>query len=234
MVAIPSASSALMQKAALTVVSGVGVTPLLTFKYNPTEYTVAKSAQWNRPRTKSAESATVPEFGGSNPMSVQMEVFFDAFEEAMGDVSGDVETLLSWTKPTELSLINSAGQPPLLKFLWGMNPVLMDFQGYLESVSARYTLFRIDGTPIRATANITLQEAPTDDGGTNPTSGSREGRRAVVLAAGDSLQSVAYREYGNAAYWRGLAAFNDIDNPLRLMPGTRLLVPTPAEAAGLS
>ena len=94
-------------------VSGVGVTPLLSFKYNPSEYTVAKSAQWNRPRTKSAESATIPEFGGSNPTTVDMEIFFDAFEEAAGDVSGDVETLLSWTKPTAQSLLISDGQPPV-------------------------------------------------------------------------------------------------------------------------
>ena len=234
MVAIPSAASALMQKAALTVVSGVGVTPLLRFEYNPTEYSVSKSAQWNRPRTKSAESATAPEFTGSNPTTIQMEIFFDAFEELAGDVSGDVETLLSWTRPTKLSLINKAAQPPLLKFMWGMNPVLMNFQGYLKTVTARYTMFRIDGTPIRATANITLEEVPSDADGTNPTSGSREGRRAVVVAEGDSLQSVAHREYGNAAWWRGLAAFNDIDDPFRLPPGTRLLVPTPVEAARLS
>jgi hypothetical protein len=204
------------------------------FRYNPTEYTVSKSARWNRPPTRGAESSTPPEFTGSNPTTIGMEIFFDAFEEVAGDVSGDVDTLLTWTRPTPVSIAQGLPQPPLLRFVWGPNPVLQSFQGYLKSVQAKYTMFRRDGTPVRATATISLEEVTPEVAGQNPTSGAREGRRAHVVAEGESLPSIAYREYGLASLWRGLAAFNDIDDPMRLEPGRELLLPTQAEATRLT
>jgi nucleoid-associated protein YgaU len=223
-----------LQKATLTVVQGLGAPPLLKFKYNPTEYSITKSAQWNRPPVASAASATEPQFTGSLPATVQMEIFFDAFEELMGDVSGDIDTLLEWTKPTELSISMGLPQPPLLAFNWGMNSVFQGFQGFLQSVTARYTMFRIDGTPVRATANITLEEVSEEAARQNPTSGSLQGRRSHVVVDGDTLHSIAYAQFGEAAFWRGLASFNDIDDPMRIRPGTRILVPTSTEAGKLS
>jgi len=223
-----------LPKATLSVVEGAGVTPFLKFRYNPTEYSVSKSARWNRPPTRGAESATPPEFTGSDPMSISMEIFLDAFEETAGDVSGDIETLLSWTRPTPVSRTQGLAQPPLLRFVWGTSPVLQSFQGFLKSVQARHTMFRYDGTPIRATANITLEEVTPETPAQNPTSGSREGRRAHVVTEGETLQSIAYREYGRPTLWRGLAAFNDIDDPMRVPPGSELLIPTTAEAVRLA
>jgi nucleoid-associated protein YgaU len=45
---------------------------------------------------------------------------------------------------------------------------------------------------------------------------------------------VAFREYGEAGLWRGIAAFNGIDDPLRVVAGTRLLLPTADEARQLA
>jgi nucleoid-associated protein YgaU len=68
----------------------------------------------------------------------------------------------------------------------------------------------------------------------NPTSGALHTRRSHVLREGDSLHSVAYAEYGDPTLWRGLAAFNGIDDPLRVRAGQSLLIPTAAEAARMS
>lgn len=229
-----SISGLTLPKASLAVVDGAGVTPLLRFQFNPTEYSVSKSARWNRTPTRGAESSTDPDYVGTNPTSVTMQIFFDASEDPAGDVSRDVATLMEWTRPTPVSQAMNRGQPPLLRFVWGMNPVLQSFQGYLKSVRANYTMFRYDGTPIRATANITLEEVTERVGPQNPTSGAREGRRSRVVAEGESLASIAYAEFGQAALWRGLAIFNDIDDPMRLAPGTHLLIPMLAEAQRLS
>jgi hypothetical protein len=163
-----------------------------------------------------------------------MEIFFDAYEDLFGDVSDDVKTLFEWLKPTKSSLSKNLPCPPILAFEWGSNKILVDFKGYLKHVSAKYTMFRADGTPIRATASISLEEVPNEAASQNPTSGSLNSRRSHVLRDGDSLQSVAYREYGAAAMWRGLALFNGIDDPLRLTPGTSLLIPSSSEAARLA
>jgi hypothetical protein len=223
-----------LEKAMLIVVDGVGVPMMLRFKYNPEQYTVEKSAEWTRPRAPGAESTPDPDYTTTNPTRLTMEIFFDAFEEVAGDVSKDVDTLLTWTKPTPVSRATGTPQPPLLMFQWGSSSALSGFRGFLKSVSARYTLFRIDGTPIRATCNITLEEVPQETARQNPTSGTRPGMRVHVLTEGETLHSVAWAEYRQARYWRGLAAFNGIDDPLRIEPGTSLLLPTPREAARLS
>lgn len=223
-----------LEKAMLVVVQGGGVPMLLRFKYNPEQYTIEKSAQWTRPQAPGAESTPDPDYTSTNPTTLSMEIFFDAFEQLQGDVSGDVETLFTWTKPTPISRAAGTPEPPLLMFQWGSSSALSDFRGFLKSVSARYTLFRIDGTPIRATCNITLEEVPQEAARQNPTSGTRPGMRVHVLTEGETLHSVAWDEYHQARLWRGLAAFNGIDDPLRIAPGLTLLLPTPREAARLS
>jgi hypothetical protein len=45
------------------------------------------------------------------------------------------------------------------------------------------------------------------------------------------LASVAYAEYGDPNVWRPLAAFKEIDDPLRVPTGTMLLLPSPEELA---
>jgi hypothetical protein len=200
-------------------------------RFNPREYVVAKSATWTRTPARGAESAPIPEFVGTNPRTLQMELFFDDWESGSGDVSKDVETLLQWTNPTRDSIGANKPNPPVVFFQWGTKPL---FDAYVKSVSARYTMFRSDGTPVRAHVTTTFEEVPNEPARQNPTSGGEPGRRTHVAAAGDTLHSVAYREYGDPALWRGLAAVNGIDDPLRLVPGTRLIVPPAKRASELS
>ena len=61
-----------LSKATLRVVSGTPKRTELRFLYNPTEYTVTKGSTWNRPQTTGAKSATKPQFGGTNPQTLQM------------------------------------------------------------------------------------------------------------------------------------------------------------------
>jgi nucleoid-associated protein YgaU len=46
------------------------------------------------------------------------------------------------------------------------------------------------------------------------------------MVSGDTLQSVAFKAYGDPALWREIARANDIDDPMRVRPGQRLLVPS--------
>jgi hypothetical protein len=50
-----------------------------------------------------------------------------------------------------------------------------------------------------------------------------------VLVDGDTLMGIAYREYGDPAMWRVIAAANRVDDPLRLTPGRSLLLPAGEE-----
>jgi nucleoid-associated protein YgaU len=206
----------------------------LAFSYNPTQVQTSKTATWRRPTTRGAQSATTPEFTGAEPQTIEMELFFDAWNDPVGDVSSSVNKLLGWTKPTALSRTRGRPSPPVLMIQWGLSQAFSDFRGYLKSAHATYTMFRVDGGPIRATCTITMEEVPTEAGPQNPTSGSPDSRRSRLLGDGDSLASVAYAEYGDASLWRGLAAFNGVDDPFSVGAGARLLVPSPAEAKRLA
>src|SRR5256886_790062 len=84
-----------MVKAKLEEVDGLG---RLEFKFNPSEYSVQKSAQWDAPRrSMSTEGGAEPEFIGTEPRSVHMQIFFDDWEAAVGDVTKDVEKICMLT-----------------------------------------------------------------------------------------------------------------------------------------
>jgi nucleoid-associated protein YgaU len=160
-----------------------------------------------------------------------MEIFLDAWATEGPDVATRVATLFAWVRPTEESIKKKKPQPPILRFEWGGNKALQGFEAYLKTVSAKYLMFDGQGNPTRATASITLEEAPPTVEKQNPSSGAIHGRRTHIVKDGDSLQSVAWQEYDDPQLWRALADFNDIDDPLRVAPGTRLLIPSLTEAS---
>lgn len=220
-----------MEKAALKLYdatpSGLGgERDTIQFQFNPKEVTIQKAAKWERKTAKGAKKAGPPEFSGSEPCKLTMEMFFDASGKQDGSVVEAVEQLFSCTLPTDESVDQKKPSPPLVVLHWG---AVTSFPAFVTSVSAKYTLFTTDGLPIRALCSVSLEEMPSEPGKQNPTSGSDAVRRSHLMLEGDSLASVAYAEFGDAAAWRSLARFNDIDDPLRCRPGTTLLLPTPEE-----
>jgi nucleoid-associated protein YgaU len=201
------------------------------FQFNPKEVTVTKSASWARQPAKRAKKAGPPEFNGPEPSKMTLEMFFDATSARDGSVVEAVEALLACCVATEETADTPKPMPPLVVLHWGS---ISSFPAFVTSVSAKYTLFNSDGTPIRALCSVSLEEMPGEPFRQNPTSGSQEVRRVHRTIAGDTLASVAYAEYGNPNAWRALAAFNRIDDPLRVPTGRVLLLPTSEElvAAG--
>lgn len=198
----------------------------LSFQFNPKEVTIAKTAKWERKTAKGAKKAGPPEFTGTEPCKLTMEMFFDASESHDTSVVRSVETLFSCCVPTDESIDKKQPSPPIVVLHWGE---MTSFPAYVASVSAKYTLFTAGGTPIRAACSVALDELPNEPWRQNPTSGSRVVHRAHTMVAGDSLASVAWTEYGDPAQWRRLAEYNEVDDPLRLPTGTVLLVPALAD-----
>jgi nucleoid-associated protein YgaU len=193
----------------------------VTFAYNPKEFSYTKSAQWQRKAAKGAKKAAMPEFQGPSPMSLTVELFLDGYESGE-DVSADIETLNSCCQPMEDSVQSKKPTPPWVIFGWGSK---VHLTAVVKSVAVKYTMFDTDGTPLRATCTVTMEEVVPDSFGQNPTSGSLRSVRSHLLVEGDSLATVAYKEYGNAGWWRPLGEANGIDDPLKVTAGTRLLVP---------
>jgi nucleoid-associated protein YgaU len=201
----------------------------IEFQFNPKELSLTKNAKWKREAQRNAKKSGPPEFTGSDPSKLSLEMFLDA-TDTMGDkVVRTVEKLFACCVPTEKSRRGKKGSPPWVVFHWGG---LTSFPGYMSSVTAKYTLFTPSGTPVRALCTVTLEEISGEQGGQNPTSGALAARDAHIVVAGDTLASVAFRAYGDAALWREIAHANEIDDPMRLPPGTRLLIPALEELEG--
>lgn len=202
----------------------------IPFQFNPKELTISKSAKWGRQSSRGAKKSAPVEFTGADPCKLSMEMFLDASDKHDGSVVAAVELLLSCCVPTEVSLGKKKAMPPLVTFQWGK---ITSFPGFITQVSVKYSLFAADGTPIRATCSISMEEMPGDEGSTpprqNPTSGGPEVRQVHIVVEGDSLASLAYAQYDDASMWRVLASYNDIDDPMWIPPGTRLLMPTADE-----
>lgn len=224
-----------VQKAALMIYDSVPTTGgrklagqrgSVEFQFNPKEVTLAKSAKWKRDAERNAKKSAAPQFQGAEPCKLSLEMFLDATGTHDGSVVATVEKLFDCCVPTAASQTDNKAVPPLVTFVWGS---ITSFPAFISSVSAKYTLFSADGTPIRAICTVQLEEMPGENGKQNPTSGSLAVRRVHTVIVGDSLASVAYATYGDPTLWRALADFNDIDDPLRVPIGTVLLLPTRAE-----
>jgi hypothetical protein len=197
------------------------------FQFNPSQFSVTKTASWQSKPGKDAEETTMPEFTGSEPRSMSVEVFLDATDSPSHDIVKDIELLFDCCTPAPESLGKNRPSPPFVLFGWGKT---MQFEAFVQSVSVNYTMFKQDGTPIRALATLALQEIPRPAQRQNPTSGALAAQRTHTVVEGDSLASIAYSEYGDPRLWRAVALANGIDDPMRLVNGTSLLLPTPEEA----
>jgi nucleoid-associated protein YgaU len=167
------------------------------------------------------------------------ELFFDTYGT---EPPQDVRTR---TAPIVALLDKHPGTqaPPVLVF--SMGPFQM--QCVLVEAGQRYTMFRRDGLPVRATLSVRFQEfvridvetirgvffgSPTFSALAAPAVGVLTGSSTVhVTVAGDTLSSLAAAFLGDPALWRDIAGANDLDDPFDLPPGRSLVIPAPRGGA---
>lgn len=195
----------------------------IKFQFNPKELSLTKNAKWKRQPHRNAKKSAPPMFTGSDPSKLSIEMFLDA-TDTMGDqVVKTVEQLFELCVPTQESRSNGKGSPPWVVFKWGG---MSSFTAFVSSVTAKFTLFTPGGTAVRAICTVNLEEMAGEDGGQNPTSGALASRDSHTVVAGDTLQSIAFKTYGDPTLWREIARANNIDDPMRVRPGQRVLVPS--------
>ncbi|WP_232519845.1 CIS tube protein [Actinosynnema pretiosum] len=229
---MPPTSGASLVKARLVIMEPpprVGAKPggklaTVKFQFNPNALSLSKSTEWRRQPARMAGSASLPEFVGSGPRTLSVQVFLDATAKHDNSVEQRIESLMVACVPTRSSIAKKKPASPWVRFEWG-TAKSVSFDGVLSSLSVDYSLFDVDGTPLRATCSLSIEEAGVDPPGQNPTSGTEEASRTHRVVVGDTLAQLAFREYGDPTAWRVIAEANDIDDPMVLVPGTELLVP---------
>jgi phage tail-like protein len=153
------------------------------------------------------------------------------------DTKPHADLMTAWATRPEGAPRGSDTLPPLT-FTWGAEFNAVPVR--LQALTVTYTRFSAQGKPVRAKVALTLEVRTTEQsagapgahqGARNPSSGGVPGRAAHVVLQGDSLPAIAQVTYADAGHWRDIASANDVDDPLRVRPGTSLLLPAPQEVA---
>ena len=215
----------------------------LTCMFNPYQYQVSQSNTFNEdPANNSGTPQS--EFKQVGAQTLSLELLFDTYESSnsvsmtnpSSVMGGDVQSVTDFTDKLWNFMSPPKGEennandrtkkgPPIVAFEWGV----FKFVSVIQQMTQTFTLFASDGTPVRAKVNITFKSYKDDSQfpSQNPTSGTNEQvSRVWRVTAGDRLDVIAAKVYGDATKWRRIAAFNQIGNPLTLRPGQELSIPT--------
>ena len=190
--------------------------------FNPFEYTVSKS---NTYQEESRNGSNVPhfEFKKAGPQTLKLSLVFDTFETGE-DVSLTTNKLWKLMESkTRQEGKSSKIPPPEVAFEWGV----FRFVAVITKMTQKFTLFKQDGTPVRARVDVTFTQHKDlgDYPNQNPTSGGGDVERVWRVTCGDRLDTIAYQVYGTATRWRLIAEHNHLVNPLALHPGQQLTIP---------
>ena len=197
--------------------------PPIECLFNPSEYTFTKTNTWS-PTSVKGKNVPDLEFGGGESMKLTMQLFFDTYASG-GDVRKITNRIwkLMYIDTTLTDMTSVKGRPPMVEFHWGST---WSFQAVITSITQKFTLFRNDGTPVRATLDVAFTQAK-DQGkypGQNPTTVGRAGYKQRLIKEGDTIDLIAFEEYGDSAMWRFIAETNQMDNPQKLKPGQLIAI----------
>lgn len=197
-------------------------------KFNPKQLSLSKRASWAQQETKKKDVPRV-NFGGGNPATMSLELLFDTT-----DTGDDVRTkytdfllgLLEIDETKKDQNNKPLHEPPDCRLTWGS---VLSLVVVVESVDLTFTFFLNNGTPVRATARLSLKQKIDENqqSGQNPTTRT-EARKTWVVHEGQRLDWIAFQEYGNPAYWRHIAETNNLADPGALRAG-QILKLTPLQ-----
>ncbi|MDT4936850.1 MAG: hypothetical protein QOG80_521 [Pseudonocardiales bacterium] len=181
--------------------------------------------------------APLQQFVRGQSESLTVELFFDSTEHGTGTSAHSV------TEHTDqfyamVKIDPETHAPPVCSFTWGaafpgdslptmyQNQRRTEFQGLVTKVKQDFTLFSPNGTPLRATLTVTMDEyRPLHDQLKHLNLQSADHTRSHVVEDGDTLPLVSWRYLQKPASWRYVADANDIDDPRRITVGAAFVIP---------
>jgi contractile injection system tube protein/LysM domain-containing protein len=194
--------------------------------FNPEEYTVNREINYAQTAIPGL-SGPILQFVNGNMQTLEMELFLDSYEEhrvadrVQNQAGEDVRRLTR--QVTDLMNIQpSTHAPPVLLFIWAS----LSFTCVLARAVQQFTMFRPDGTPVRAKLQVTFNEFRNVDFEAKEIKReTADFSKVHLVSQGDTLSTIAAAEYRNPKLWRPIALRNRIDDPRSLPVGARLIIP---------
>jgi hypothetical protein len=186
-------------------------------------------------------------YTGGGRTQLQLDLLFDVALAGSSITTDDVRQLTAplWNLAENTAGREGQAQPPQVRFLWGKS---WDIPGVITAVAERLDHFTPAGVPQRSWLRLhfwrvqervaarpvaspspetaaapaelppQLLSAPGDDWASHETTGGATG-------AGERLDQIAFRYYGDPSLWRVLAAANQVEDPTSVPAGRLLRIP---------
>lgn len=194
--------------------------------FNPAKLAISRQVKWGDQQAAKRDSPEM-QYTGSDPITLNIDLLFDTYDSPKPEAKKDSVKTVYVDKLLKLTTVEGSGdlhRPPLCRLMWGKQGVF--FQGVLQQLDTQYTLFTSQGVPVRATNHCAFKQWRSNANDLERQNlMSSDIAKVWVVKQGQTLASIAAAEYGDPRAWWLIAQANAIDDPLRLLPGTRLILP---------
>lgn len=125
-------------------------------QFNPTEISVDKSVPWQKAPSSTSDQPELT-FTSADGRTMSFELMFDTSKQGADVHATHVAGLLSLAMVMDANGPENKRRPTRVKILWGTS--LPAFEGVIESIGTKYTMFLPNGTPVRAICSVKVKEA---------------------------------------------------------------------------
>ena len=130
---------------------------IVTAMFNPKEISIDKSVPWAKQGSSRGDKPALA-FWSADGSVMSFDLMFDTFESGADVHAAFVANLMKLAMVQDPDGAEDRKRPPRVAVRWG-GAKLPDFEGVIESISTKYTMFLPDGTPVRATCRLAIREA---------------------------------------------------------------------------
>ena len=186
---------------------------------NPDKYSRSIKVEYNQEQEQGTQGNNPP-FNRTPPEELQFEFLFDGTGVVPG--SKDIQAGIEEFKKTVYKIEGDIHRPNFLKLIWGD----LSFNCVLKELKIDFTLFKPDGTPLRAMVNATFMQV-VDEKRRSAEQGKNSPDLTHVryVKEGDTLPYMSYKIYGDASYYIQVAKYNGLKNFRNIRPNMKIVFP---------
>lgn len=197
---------------------------------NPEKYTHGYKIKYTDPKGQGSNGGS-PNFNKIPSETVGFEIVFDGTGVVPSQTLGtpvDVKTQIDAFKELVFGYSGKIHETKYVVLSWAS----LRFKCRLVSLDLNYTLFKPDGSPLRATAKAQFTGFNDEaELAAEATKSSPDMSHLVTVKAGDTLPLLCWDVYGRSDLYIQVARVNGLVGFRDLSAGTRLLFPPLGEAS---
>lgn len=191
----------------------------LYVQINPESYKLDKAVQF-APRDKLGNVAHTPGFKRFSPSTLSFDVIFDGTGiiptggKTVAERIDELDNLI-------YQMVGETREPAYVKIAWGK----LTFQGRLNKADYAYSLFKPDGSPLRAKISLTFTDALSVEEEQAIKAQKQAQGEYKTFKEGDSLAKMCKDKYGSSSFAGLIANLNSLDSLRDIKAGTQIWFP---------